>query len=200
MYALRLRNALPSLRARQRAGARAPRMPDLGSVCNRPIPSLRVRLSTPTGARHTPDAPPPEDRAKFAPPSGRSRHFASNGKVHFLSFSKLRIEKLFAVGGIYPLYSIAPPSGRIPPTFGWGAGKKRQSRPTWSCLWVSVETVGERWTTSKQISSGKKWLGRGQAVSPRQIYEASRVKNRHLYTCGNDYRVYATKLIYHYNE
>lgn len=153
----------------------------ISEACNRPIPSLRVRLSTPTGARRTPETPPPEDRANFAPPLGRSRHFASNGKVHLLSFSKLHFEKLLAVGGIYPLYSIAPPNGRIPPTFGWGAGKKRQSRPTWSCLWVSVETVGERWTMSKQIFSGKKWLGRGQAVSPRQIYEASRVKNRHLH-------------------
>lgn len=38
-----------------------------------------------------------------------------------------------------------------------------------TCLWVSVETGRER-GTSKQISSGKKWLGRGQVVS---LYRAS---------------------------
>lgn len=66
----------------------------------------------------------------------------------------------------------------IRPRPGGAREKSGRVESTWSCLWVSVETVGERCTSSKQISSGKKWLGRRQVVSPRQIYEPCRVKNR----------------------
>lgn len=46
------------------------------------------------------------------------------------------------------------------------------------------DTVRPLCTTSKQISSGKKWLGRRQVVSPRQIYEHRRVELR-IYFIGS---------------
>ncbi|CAB3226033.1 unnamed protein product, partial [Arctia plantaginis] len=58
LCARRLRGALPFLRVsrpvRARFACRA-----FVFVCDRPIPSIHDRGSTPTGARTLPDAPPP---------------------------------------------------------------------------------------------------------------------------------------------
>lgn len=48
-----------------------------------------------------------------------------------------------------------------------------------------METVRQLCTTSKQISSGKKWLGRRQVVSPRQIYEHRRGVELRIYFIGS---------------
>lgn len=76
--------------------------------------------------------------------------------------------------GNQPLVDQSPPRGCPAPSNGAAYDpvgvKSGRVDPTWPCLWVFGETVARR--TGKQIFIGKKWFGRGQVVSPCQIYGA----------------------------
>lgn len=184
VYAQRLRGALPSLRARQRAGARAPRMPDLGLVYDG-LHLLHAFASRHRLARVLPPTPLRRRREPITPrPEGGSVISHPMIMAIFCPFRNSESKYGVLLVNDIPSYRRPRPLDVGRPRTGGARKKSGRVEPTWSCLWVSVETVGERCTPTKQISSGKKWLGRGQVVSPRQIYEPCRVKNR-LYGINN---------------
>lgn len=169
------RAAIP---ARQRAGARALRMPGLCSCATGLyLPYAfevkhrlaRVRRLTPLRRRRRPIRLRLEGGTAYRPPT------ASSIFCPFRNTIRIRDVRLACA-----IPSSASPRLRVlgRPRPGGALEKSGRVGPTWSCLWVSVETVRQPCTAGKQISSGKKWLGRGQVVSPRQIYEQRDVELR----------------------
>lgn len=95
------------------------------SVYDRPVPSLHVEGSTPTGARTMLDAPLPQETTNFAPPLWRGLPFSTNDSRACISFLKRGMDFRSFIGcELSPLLHEAPPTYKA----RWGFGKKRQSR------------------------------------------------------------------------
>ena len=129
----------------------------------------RVRRLTPLRRRRRPIWLRLEGGPTYRPPTAASI---------FCPFQNTGRKRGFGLAFTIPSSQANRPLVLCRPRPGGALEKSGRVGPTWSCLWVSVETVRQPCTAGKQISSGKKWLGRGQVVSPRQIYEQGDVKLR----------------------